>query len=250
MQNFDKGIISAALIVLIVMMALFSLNQAWKFSLGAPLTDIKTVNVQGEGKVSFQPELAQAIFSVVSEGLTPREVQDANTKKMNQVVGYLKQQGVEEKDMKTTGYYLNPRYFYPERGGTPYISGYELSQSLTVKIRDLNKVGDILAGAVENGVNQTSGLSFTVDDDRMEELKIEAREKAFADAKSKAKAMANVVGVRLGSVVGFNESFYGTPVPYEFALGKGGGGAGPVAPDIQPGSQEIAVSVNITYQIK
>lgn len=251
MQNFDRKIVSVALVMLIVIMALFGFEQIRKLSQGAPVNEIRSVNVQGEGRVTFAPELAEIVFTVVSEGFTPRIVQDANTQKMNRATNYLKQQGIEERDMKTTGYFLNPRYSFPQRGGTPVITGYELTQNLSVKVRDLNNVGDILAGVVEQGVNQTSGLSFTVDEDRLEELKDEARTSAFADAKEKARAMADAAGVRLGSVVGFSESFHGIPIRYDFAKVEFGGAASaPLAPEVQPGSQEIAVSVNITYQIK
>jgi uncharacterized protein YggE len=129
--------------------------------------------------------------------------------------------------------------------------GYELRQSLAIKVRDLDKVGGIISNVVERGVNQTSGLSFTVDDDELDEFRNEAREKAFQAAKEKAERMARAAGVKLGDIISFSEYVGGFgPVPmFETALGKGGGGA-PFEPSIQPGSAEIIVNANITYSLR
>ncbi len=250
MPTVDKNLVSAAIIVLIILMALVSFNQVRQMSLRVPVNDLPTVTVQGEGKVIFIPDLAGASFSVVSEGLTPKQVQDANTNKINAVIDFLKSQGVDSQDIQTSGYFLNPKYFYPDRsGGTPFISGYTLTQTITVKIRDIDKVGEVISGVVEQGVNQTGLLNFTVDDERLEELRQEARVKAITQAKEKAENMSKAIGVRLQRIVGFSESFFGVPRPiFETAIGKGGGGA-PI-PSIEPGSEEIAVSVSITYQIR
>ncbi|RJQ14836.1 DUF541 domain-containing protein [Candidatus Parcubacteria bacterium] len=252
MPPFDRSLISGALIVLVILMVVLTFGQVQKLRLGEPPSNLKTVVVQGEGKITFVPNIAQTSFSVVSEGLTPKIVQDANASKINKVIAFLKSNGVEDKDIQTSGYYLSPRYFYPnDRGGTPYIDGYTLTQTLAVKVRDINKTGQIISGVVEAGVNQTGGLNFTLDDEMLEKVRQDARIKAFSDAKEKARAMSQAVGVRLGPIVSFSESFWGAPVPFlaEAAFGKGGGGGG-VAPNIEPGSQEIAVSVSITYEIR
>jgi hypothetical protein len=128
------------------------------------------------------------------------------------------------------------------------LSGYTISQSVTVKIRDLTKISDVLAKAGESGANQVGGLNFTFDDP--ENLKVQARDKAIVNAKSKAETLANSLGIKLGRIVGFIE---GGSAPYPItmyksaeAYGMGGGGA---APQVEAGSQDITSNVSITYEI-
>lgn len=199
----------------------------------------------GEGKLYTKPDTAFADFSVVTEGSDINNVQEANTKKMNKVIAFLKDSGIDEKDIKTTNYNLYPQYTY-EESKTPQISGYQINQMLSIKIRDLNKVGEILKGVVKTGVNQISTLYFGVEND--EQLKEQAREMAIKDAKKKAEKSASQIGIKLGKIIGFSESTNGYPVPiYKGEYGVGGGGG---TPDIQTGENEIVVNVTLTYEIK
>lgn len=250
MPIFNKNLVSVAIIILIVLMALVGFRQIKEINLEPPLSNLRTINVQGEGKTNFIPDIAEVSFSVISEGFSPKQVQDTNTVKMNAAIDYLKTQNINSEDIQTSGYFLNPKYSRP-KDGSPFIIGYTLTQTIKVKIRDLDKTGEIIAGVVERGINQTGGLNFTIDDEKLEELKNEARIKAFEAAKKKAESMVEAVGVKLGKVVSFNESFFGIPRPIfeSVAVGIGGGGGAPI-PRIEPGSQEVAVSVNITYQIR
>ena len=130
------------------------------------------------------------------------------------------------------------------------LRGYQVSQSVTVKIRDLAKVGDILAAAGEGGANQVSGLSFSIDDP--ESLKQEARIKALENAKTKAEALASVAGVSLGKIVSFSESSMTPPVMYksiDASLGMGGAAAVP-SPTVEAGSMDIVLDVTVSYEIR
>jgi len=203
------------------------------------------ISFSGEGKVYSKPDIALITLSVVTDGSTVASVQDKNTKKMNSVIDFLKKSGIEDKDIKTTNYQLYPQYNY-EYTKIPQIVGYQISQSVEVKIRNLDKVGDILEGSVSAGVNQVYSLYFKVDQD--EALKSQARELAIADAKKKAAETAQQLGIKLGKLSGFTEgSSYPAPYPlYKEAGGVGGGGA---TPDIQVGENEILVNVTLTYEI-
>jgi len=208
----------------------------------------QTISFSGEGKVYTKPDIALVTLSVVTEGKTVSDVQKKNTEKMNSVIDYLKKNGIEEKDIKTTNYNLSPRYNY-EYNKTPQIIGYEITQSLEVKVRDLDKVGEILEGSVNSGVNQIYSLYFKVDKD--EAFKLEAKALAIGDAKKKAEETAKQLGVKLGKLVGYNEgsSYYPVyPNYYKEAGGIGGGGES--APNIQTGENEILVNVTLTYEIK
>lgn len=211
----------------------------------------RTITVQGEGELTVRPDIAIVNLSVLEQGASVADVTLAGNEKMAEVVAFLKGLGIDEEDITTTNYWLNPDYRYPERGGEPQIVGYTLNQNVRVKVRDLTEVEDVIDGAVQAGVNQTGQLSFEIDDDS--EARANAREEAFADAREKAEAMVQAAGVRLGRVVTFSESggFY-DPIPYYARTGLGGdmAVAESAAPAIEPGSQDVTVSVSVTYEIE
>jgi len=208
-------------------------------------TNSNLIYFSGEGKVYTKPDVAFVDFSVVTQGVRINDVQDANSKKMNKVIIFLKSSGVEEKDIKTTNYSLYPQYTY-KNYKIPQITGYQINQTVGIKIRDIDKVGEILQGVVEVGINKVNSLYFGVEND--EELKEQAREMAIKDAKEKAEKLASQIGVNLGKIVGFSESTDGYPAPrYKGELGIGGGGE---SPNIEAGENEITVSVTLTYEIE
>ncbi len=205
----------------------------------------QTVSFTGEGKVKATPDTAKVEIGLVTEGKDSISVQNENSSKMNKVIDYLKKEGVAKEDIKTSNYNLSPKYEYNK--GKSTLVGYILNQSLTVTVRDLNKIGEILDGAVSNGANQVNSISLFVD--KPEELKNKAREEAVNQAKEKASAASKIAGFRLGRVIGFSENTFGEPPMYYETMGKGGGGATP-APQIEPGTQEIKINVTLTYLIK
>ena len=214
------------------------------------LLPVRTIMVNGEGEAILKPNLSIISFSVVSEGKDVVVLQNENNSKINEAIAFVKNQKVDEKDIKTAGYNLSPRYVYNPKTGQSSIDGYNLTQTVTVKIRDLTNVNKILAGLPGLGINQISGPNFSVDD--LENYLSEAREKAFQNAREKAEEQARYNGVRLGRVITFNEgSQGGYPVPMylERSMGKGGV-ADAVVPTIEPGSEEVKVSVNVTFEIK
>lgn len=214
----------------------------------------RIIVVSGEGKITATPDIARISFSMVTEGKNPETIQAENTRKMNAAIAFLKEQGIAEKDIKTSNYSLYPKYdysrppiiLYPD-GSRQEIIGYTLTQSVAVKVRDLGKVGKIFSGLTAQGINQIDSLSFDIDD--QENVISEARDQAFQKAREKAEAMARSNGVRLGRVVTFAESQSGWPGPIYLEAGKGGDAITP-APQIEPGSQEVTVNVSVTYEIR
>ncbi|MEK7121338.1 MAG: SIMPL domain-containing protein [Patescibacteria group bacterium] len=238
-----KPLIWSGTIVLIILAVflLVNTNKVWNTA-----ATTNTVSFSGEGKVVAKPDIAKINLSIVTDAPTSKAAQDDNSKKSKAVTDYLKKQNIEEKDIKTTGYNIYPQYKYSQFGGNPQITGYQVNQSMEVKIRDLDKVSNILDGVVSAGANQVNGLSFEIDN--QDALKAEARAKAIADAKKKANELQSQVGISLGKIVNFSENTGGYPVPiYYEAKSMGGGGKGPSVPT---GENEIMVSVNITYQIR
>ena len=206
-----------------------------------------TISFSGEGEVSTKPDIAKVEFAITTQATTSKTAQDANSPKSRAVVEFLKKQGVEEKDIKTVSYNVYPQYSYP-RFDTPQINGYEVTQKFEVKIRDLDKTNIILDGLVLAGANNIANVSFTVDDP--EKLKEEARSKAIKDAKKKADALENQLGIRLGKIVNFSENTGGYPTPYYLETKGLGGGVDSDTPEIPIGENEIRVDITITYQIK
>lgn len=203
-----------------------------------------TISISGEGKVLAKPDIGQVDLTVLSDAKTVAAAQKDNTEKMNKITQAMEDLGIAEADLKTVNYSIYPRYQYVR--GKSEIIGYEVSQTLQVKIRNLDKVGEILEKAAALGANQISSLTFTFDDP--EKLKSEARQKAIADAKQKAEDLVKTLGVKLGRLANFSESIIGEPMPIyaREGLGVGGGGA---APEIQPGQNEVQVNVNLVYEI-
>lgn len=215
------------------------------------VTPSRTITVSGEGKVNIKPDLATASFAVVSQGEKPEVIATENTEKINKAIAFLKEKGIEEKDIKTTDYNLYPRYRWDEKLNDNKIIGYELRQTVSVKIRAIEKAGEIIGGLTAVGINEIHSLNFSVEDPVAQEN--EARLAAFAEARQKAEAMAAANGVSIARVINFSESSGGYPMPYydrSFSLGKGGVSEAAVAPDIQVGEQEVAINVTVTYEIR
>jgi len=246
-----KMLLAALFAVLIVVVAVFmvfaAMNEYKKGGyIGQDIVAKNTISISGEGKIFATPDIGIIDLGVVSDAKTVAAAQKDNVAKMNKITQAMKNLGVEEKDLKTTNYSIYPRYQY--LAGKSDIIGYEVSQTLEVKIRNLDKVGDIISKGAELGANQTGSLSFTFDDP--EKTNAEARTKAIQNAKEKADALSASLGVKLVRIISFSESSYQPPTPYysDKALGIGGGGATP--PDIQTGQNEVTSNVTIVYEIQ
>ena len=209
--------------------------------IGADAAYKNTISVTGEGKILTKPDITIVNLSVVTEGKDISVVEEENSEKMNEVIDFLKDFGVAEKDIKTTSYRLYPRYNYENRR-VPQIVGYEITQTLEVKIRDMEKIGEILEQSISAGINQVSSLQFSVDND--EELREQARALAIKDAKEKAKKLGSQLGIKLIKISGFNEGGLDYPIYREYGIG----GAAE-APKIQLGESEIVVSVTLIYEM-
>jgi uncharacterized protein YggE len=252
------GLLNVFVVVLIVSYAFAAWNDA-KEAVG--VDDKLTVSFSGEGKVAAKPDVAKINATVFSRsGSLATATTDSNTKS-NAVTAFLKEQGIAEKDVKTTGYYIQPQYQYPQPcypgavcpavDQAPRISGYEIRSTYEITVRDIDKANSLLDGLVKAGANEVSGVVFTFDDPNA--FAAEAREKAIADAKGKAEALAKQLGKKLGDIVEFSESGSGLPPIYysrDAALEQGGrGGASPM-PSVQPGENEVTAVVSLTYELK
>jgi len=213
----------------------------------------RQISFTGSGIIYNKPDLALTNFSVITEAKTINETMIPNAEKMNKVIEVIKGQGVEDKDIKTTDFSIYPRYEYTKEEVYSYyppsnrkLVGYEMRQTIEVKIRDLKKVGEIMQSVIDAGANQVGELQFTIDNQDL--IKEQAREKAIQDAKSKAQELASQLGMKLGKIINFSES--GIYPYYDLAKSYAGMGGGEAAPQIEVGENKTEVTVTITYEIK
>ncbi len=215
-----------------------------------PRPNNDTISISGEGKETAIPDIGVVALSVESRGKTVAEVQTDNTKKMNDILDYVKSLNIENKDIRTSQYNLYPIYAYEQNTGKQKLDGYQLTQTVEVKIRDLDKVGRVLSGATERGANQVGQLTFTIDDP--EKVQAAARLKAVKNARAKAEALAEAAGVRLGKIRSFTENI-NSPSPYPMYYARDMAALGSEmksAPNIEAGSQEIVVNVSLSFEIE
>jgi len=213
--------------------------------------DKATIIVAGEGRATTAPDMAVLQLSVVKDGKTAREALDANNKTMAEVLKALKDGGIADRDLQTSGFMLNPQYTYPTNtdgsNRAPELIGYQVTNGVSVRVRDLAKLGEVIDKSVSLGVNQGGGVQFT--NDKPEAVITEARKAAVADAVEKAKVLAEAAGVSVGKIVNISEQgFRPEPVPMMRA-----GMAKEYAADSVPvatGENSYNVTVNVTFEIK
>lgn len=222
--------------------------------IGQEVETKNTITVSGTGEAYAKPDLALITFSVRNESKTVSSAMAENTANMNAIISVIKSKGIKDKDLKTTSFNVYPRYewqkeqaeTWPHSEGKRVLVGYEISQSLQVKIRDLNKMGEIIQGATDAGANQVGSLQFTIDD--QDSLKKEARKEAIEEAKEKAEELADQLGIKLVRITSFSE---GGVVPryYDYALKESAISSESPMPQIETGENKIEVSVSITFEI-
>ncbi len=231
-------------------------------------SSFRSFAVSGEGKVVAIPDVAQFSFGVVTEGAKDlAKITTDNTNQYNKAVEFLKSKGIAKEDIETTESSVNPRYQTYSCVQPPIyqgadvavrpcppaeIVGYTVRKSVSVKIRDFSKIGEVMAGVVDNGANEIGGLNFAIDD--RAKVENDAREEAISKGKEKAKAIAKAGGFRLGRLLSIDENgntpyYYGREMVMDTAMGTGGAVKSTPAPSIEPGSDKVTVSVVLRYEI-
>ncbi|HWQ27946.1 MAG TPA: SIMPL domain-containing protein, partial [Dehalococcoidia bacterium] len=205
------------------------------------------VTVTGEGRVSGSPDVAEVTLGVSHEAPGVAEARQRAAEAMNAMLDALKSNGVEEKDIQTTQFNIEPQYDYED--GRQRLRGYRVTNIVTAKIRDIDATGSVIDAAVTAGGDaaQVQSLRFTIDDPS--ELEHQARRLAMENAREKARVLADAGGVELGDVVSVSESVSGFPPPVPFARGVIEPPATGPTP-IQPGELEIVVTVNVMYELR
>ncbi|MDO8557060.1 MAG: SIMPL domain-containing protein [Candidatus Jorgensenbacteria bacterium] len=265
-----KSYLGIAIAVSVIVVAFSTWSYVRSYGDSIQPSSFRSFSVSGEGKVVAVPDIATFSFTVITQGGKDiAALQKQNGDKASKAIAFVKGQGVVDKDIKTEGYAIEPRYQYyscttnsvPMIGSPnvstgqacppPDIVGYTITQTTSVKIRDFSKIGIIFAGVVKEGANSVSQLSFTLDDPSS--VKNEARDKAITQARAKAEMIAGSGGFTVGRLLSIDEGG-ASPIYYESAMKSAsygmGGGIAASAPTIEAGSQDVTVNVTLRYEIK
>ncbi|MDD9908073.1 MAG: SIMPL domain-containing protein [Ahrensia sp.] len=210
-----------------------------------------TITVTASGSASAAPDLAILNLTVLREGKTAREALDANTAAMAAVLSAMKAEGIADRDLQTSNFNIQPQLVYPKRASDgsrpePKIVGYIVTNALTVRLRDLTRLGAVLDQSVTLGVNSGGNISFQHDDPT--KLLSEAREKAVKAAIAKAETLTRSAGVSLGRILDISEQSRGQPRPVAMARMAA---AEAVAADvpIASGESRYEITVSMRWEI-
>lgn len=249
----NKLVVNSALVLALIFVFLWLVNF---FNISYPLTvtthqSSGELSVVGVGKVDITPDTASVDLGiVVNDAKTIEEASTEINEVNNAIVSAVTALGVDKGDIKTSNYSINPNYDYV-RSPNGTITGYNGNTTVTVKVKETDKLPLVIQAATEAGANQVMGTNYMVD--KPEDYQEQARQKAIDNAKEQAQKLASQLGIRLGKVTNIVESSSGGgPIPllYEksaMALDSRGGTNAPV-PDLQPGTQTITSTVTLFFE--
>lgn len=205
--------------------------------------------LSGEGEASVRPDMATLSLTVLRQGETAREALDANNGAMAAVLAAMKAEGIAETDLQTSGFSIRPRYVYPKEKDVdqePKIIGYEVVNTLGVRVHDLDKVGNLLDRSVTLGVNQGGDISFTTKDPSA--AMSVARKRAVEDALQRAKTLTEAAGVGIGKIIEINEETRGIVQPMPMMARSYAAKEMDSVP-VAAGENSYRVQINVTFEI-
>jgi uncharacterized protein YggE len=205
----------------------------------------RSMNVSGTGRVSVVPDIANINIGVRTEAEDVKDALSGNTAQANGIADVLKDLGVAEEDIQTSNFNVYPSERYNPMTGEVEGRYFVVENTVSVKVRDLSSLGEVLSAVVDAGANNIYGISFDVED--RDASIAEARELAIKDAKAKAEAIAEAAGVELGDLMSINVYEGSAPITYYDA--KGGAYAEASVP-ISASTLTITIEANLTYGLK
>ena len=275
-ENKNKlfKVLFALAVILAVYLVVQMFSEIKKDSLLGESSQPATISFSGHGEVQAVPDIANVSFTISQDDTTVKAAQAGVAVIEKKALDLLKAKGVADKDIKTANASFYPKYEYrqavcppiPMGAGTagitvnptsPYycppskqvLTGYTASESITVKVRNTDSVGDIMQGLGTTGVSDLSGPNFAIDNP--DTVQAQARKLAIDDAKTKAEVLAKDLGVTLSKIVSFSDNSGGYPVMYAKDSMMSVGAVPAAAPAIIPkGENTISSDVTITYEIR
>ena len=208
-----------------------------------------TISVSGTGTVTLMPDVADLQLGVLTSRPTVKAAQADAAVAMTRILAALKALGIDAKDIQTSNVSLQPTYDYSSGINPPRITGFQMSNSVTVTIRDLDKLGDAIDNSLAAGATSLDGVTFRVNDETSAEA--QARQAAMTEARSKADTLAAVAGISIAGVASIAETSAPIQYPINYTLG---GASAPdvakVATQIQAGTTDVTITVAVVYLIQ
>jgi hypothetical protein len=238
------GLVATALLLAVlvgIVSILYSRPATAQTNTGVP--GMRQITVVGQGEVKGKPDTATVQIGVDTEAPTAQEALNQNTAQTQAVQAKLKELGIAEKDMQTSNFSIFPAY---DADGQR-VTGYRVSNMVSVTIRNLDQTGILLDQVVQVGANSVYGISFSVDDPKV--LFDQAREAAMQDAKERATKLAQAGGASIGDVLVITENI-GAESPIPLAMPAMAEAADRAAVPVQPGEQSFNLSVQVTYALR
>jgi uncharacterized protein len=238
----------------------FPVRQAEAAPLAQEIVQARTgIRVTGEGIVRVSPDAARVTLGVEVSAATAGAALQQAADQMTAVVNQLRGLGIEERDIQTSQFDLSPVYDYnrnqvdrpgipPSPDGAPVLVGYRVTNLVTVTLRDITRVGDVLDAVVASGATRVHGIGFTVTDPAA--AADQAREQAMNNARNTAQQLANLAGVGLGRAIAIEEISTPSPMPMDMVERVGAPMAQPATTPVAPGTQEVRTIISVTYAIQ
>lgn len=216
----------------------------------AAVTPVPTISgtrldISAEGEVTRAPDVATISAGVVTQAATAGAAMTENATRMAATVAALKRAGVADRDIQTSSLSLSPQYRYGENM-PPVITGYQVSNQVSVRFRDITRAGRILDTLVEQGANQINGPSFSID--RADAALDEARTQAVTKARARAELYARATGLRVKRILAISEvGGYTPPAPVPMmAMARRESADTPV----EAGEQKVAITVSVSFELE
>jgi uncharacterized protein YggE len=250
MKNIYLKILSIAGTFFLVVLSILAITATSFLARGTDSLNENTISVTGTSEVNAAPDIASFSFSVSEVSLNPQEAQEVISQKIVVILEGLEELSVEEDDIRTNSYSINPKYQWLRSENKQELIGYDVRQNAEVTLRDLARAPEALTLFAASGVDNLYGPNFEIEDP--EALQEQARLEAIDDAKNQARRLARDLGVKLGDIVSFNEHSGGYyPQPY-FARSLSMDFAEEVSvePLLPAGENEISSQVTIVYEIR
>lgn len=206
------------------------------------------LTVSAEGQVEGAPDIATVNMGVTTEGRTAQEALQANSTRMDALVQTLRRAGVAERDIQTSNISVNPQYVYGD-GVPPRITGYQASNTLNARVRNLARVGAIMDAAISAGGNTLNGVSFGVDDP--EPRLNEARREAMTRARARADLYAQAAGMRVNRILSISEGYGAPPMPVIYRMeARAMDGVPAPPPPVAPGEITTSAQVTVVFELR
>ncbi len=203
----------------------------------------RTITVSGTVVIAAEPDEASVSTGVLTEGESARDALSKNSAAMRKIIEGLKGAGIEPKDIQTVNFAIMPRFTNPKDGQAPRVVGYNVVNSVRIRVREIARVGEVLDGVVTLGANQAGGIAFEVT--KAEVLRDEARKQAIGNALRRAKLLAEAAGAKVGPVITISEDAAMSPSPRPMAARMSA-----EAVPIEAGSKMLEVRVQVTWALE